>query len=68
MEGDTLVVMDDGLRDGGTGHRGSPRPTPKVTERFRRLNYGTPQSITIDDPKGIHRTVQRPGEPAHHSR
>lgn len=53
-EGDTLVVETRGFR----GHewldvRGSPlTDAAKVTERFRRLNYGTLEIvITIDDPK-----------------
>jgi len=53
-EGDTLVVHTIGFRDGlwlDTG--GSPlTDAAKVTEKFRRLNYGTLQiELTVDDPK-----------------
>jgi hypothetical protein len=53
-EGDTLVVQTTGFRDGlwlDTG--GSPlTDAARVTERFRRVNYGTLQiEITVDDPK-----------------
>jgi hypothetical protein len=53
-EGDTLVVETTGFRDGGwLDIWGSPlTDAAKVTERFRRLNYGTLQiDVTIDDPK-----------------
>ena len=53
-EGDTLVVQTNGFRDGlwlDTG--GSPlTEAARITERFRRVNYGTLEiEITIDDPK-----------------
>jgi hypothetical protein len=53
-EGDTLVVQSTGFRDGlwlDTG--GSPlTDAARVTERFRRVNYGTLEiELTIDDPK-----------------
>lgn len=53
-EGDTLVVETTGFRDGlwlDTG--GSPlTDAARVTERFRRVNYGTLEiGLTIDDPK-----------------
>jgi hypothetical protein len=53
-EGDTLVVQTTGFRDAlwlDTG--GSPlTDAARVTERFRRANYGTLEiAITIDDPK-----------------
>jgi hypothetical protein len=53
-EGDTLVVESSGFRDGlwlDTAH--SPlTDAARVTERFRRVNYGTLEiGITIDDPK-----------------
>jgi hypothetical protein len=53
-EGDTLVVQTTGFRDGlwlDTG--GSPlTDAARVTERFRRVNYGTLEiGIMIDDPK-----------------
>ena len=53
-EGDTLVVQTIGFRDGlwlDTG--GSPlTDAAKVTEKFRRLNYGTLEiELTIDDSK-----------------
>jgi hypothetical protein len=53
-EGDTLVVETTGFKDGGwLDINGNPFTTAaKVTERFRRVNYGTLQiDITIDDPK-----------------
>jgi hypothetical protein len=53
-EGDTLVVQTTGFRDGGwLDIWGSPlTDAAKLTERFRRLNYGTLQiDVTIDDPK-----------------
>jgi hypothetical protein len=53
-EGDTLVVETTSFRDGGwLDIRGSPlTDAAKLTERFRRLNYGTLQiDVTIDDPK-----------------
>ena len=53
-EGDSLVVQTTGFRDGlwlDTG--GSPLTNAaRVTERFRRVNYGTLEiELTIDDPK-----------------
>jgi hypothetical protein len=53
-EGDTLVVETTGLRDGGwLDIWGSPlTDQAKITERFRRVNYGTLiVDVTIDDPK-----------------
>jgi hypothetical protein len=53
-EGDTLVVETKYLRDGGwLDIRGSPlTDAATITERFRRLNYGTMKiDVTIDDPK-----------------
>ena len=53
-EGDTLVVTTIGLRDGGwLDIQGSPlTDQAKVTERFKRVNYGTLQiDVMIDDPK-----------------
>jgi hypothetical protein len=53
-EGDTLVVETTGFIDGGwLDVRGSPMTeAAKVTERFRRPNYGTLEiEITVDDPK-----------------
>jgi len=53
-EGDTLVVETTGFRDGGwLDIYGSPlTDAAKMTERWRRLNFGTMQiDITIDDPK-----------------
>src|SRR5262245_61112747 len=53
-EGDTLVVETTGFLDGGwLDVRGSPlTEAAKVTERFRRLNYGNLEiEITVDDPK-----------------
>jgi hypothetical protein len=53
-EGDTLVVRTNGLRDGMWLDRiGSPMTdAAKLTERFRRVNYGTMEvEVTVDDPK-----------------
>jgi hypothetical protein len=53
-EGDTLVVETIGFLDGGwLDVRGSPlTDAAKVTERFRRPNYGSLEiEITVDDPK-----------------
>ncbi|HET9219903.1 MAG TPA: hypothetical protein VFR18_23175 [Terriglobia bacterium] len=53
-EGDTLVVETRNIRDGEwLDVRGTPLTTAgKVTERFRRVNYGNLEiDITIDDPK-----------------
>ena len=53
-DGDTLVVETTGLRDNGwLDIDGSPQTgAAKITERFRRLNYGTMKiDVTIDDPK-----------------
>jgi len=57
-EEDTLVVQTTGFRDGlwlDTG--GSPlTDAARITERFRRLNYGTLEiELTIDDPKAYTR-------------
>jgi hypothetical protein len=53
-EGDTLVVQTIGFRDGlWLDRNGSPMTdAAKVTERFRRVNYGKMEiDITVDDPK-----------------
>jgi hypothetical protein len=53
-EGDTLVVQTNGLHDGMWLDRsGSPiTDAAKLTERFRRVSYGTLEiEITMDDPK-----------------
>jgi len=53
-EGDTLVIETAGFRDDGwLDIYGSPlTDKAKMTERWRRLNYGSMQiDITIDDPK-----------------
>jgi len=53
-EGDTLVAETTGLRDGGwLDIWGSPfTDAAKITERFRRPNYGTLEiDVTVDDPK-----------------
>jgi hypothetical protein len=57
-DGDTLVVETTGFRDGGwLDIYGSPlTDAAKMTERWRRLNYGTIQiDVTIDDPKAYTR-------------
>jgi hypothetical protein len=53
-EGDTLVVETTGFRDDGwLDINGSPlTDAAKMTERFRRVNYGILEiDVTIDDPK-----------------
>jgi len=53
-EGDTLVVQTTGFKEPGwIDEEGTPiSDTAKLTERFRRLNYGTLQiEMTVDDPK-----------------
>ena len=53
-EGDTLVVESAGFRDGlWLDLNGDPMTdAAKVTERFRRLNYGNMEiELTVDDPK-----------------
>ena len=57
-DGDTLVVQTIGFRDGMWLDRsGSPMTSAaKMTERFRRVNYGNLEiEITMDDPKPIRR-------------
>ncbi len=52
-EGDTLVVETTGFRDDvWIDYNGSPLTSSgKITERFRRVNYGTLEiDITIEDP------------------
>jgi hypothetical protein len=53
-EGDTLVVQTNGLRDGiWLDLKGDPlTEAAKLTERFRRPNYGSLEiEFTVDDPK-----------------
>jgi len=53
-DGDTLVIETAGFRDSGwLDIYGSPlTDNAKMTERWRRLNYGSMQiDVTIDDPK-----------------
>jgi len=53
-EGDTLVVQSAGFRDGlWLDFNGDPMTdAAKVTERFRRLNYGNMEiEVTVNDPK-----------------
>jgi hypothetical protein len=53
-EGDTLVVVTRGLRDGGwLDVFGTPlTDAATLTERFRRLTYGRLEiDVTVDDPK-----------------
>jgi hypothetical protein len=57
-EGDTLVVETNNYRgDGWLDARGSPMTeAAKVTERFRRVNYGQLDiEFTLDDPKAYTR-------------
>ena len=58
-DGDTLVVETTGFRDGlWLDIDGDPlSDQAKVTERFRRPNFGTLEiDVTIDDPKAYTRT------------
>jgi hypothetical protein len=53
-DGDTLVVESSGFRDDGwLDVEGSPlTESGKITERFRRVNYGNMEiEVTVDDPK-----------------
>lgn len=53
-DGDTLVVETTGFRDGlWLDRNGSPMTdAARLTERFRRLSYGTLEiELTVDDPK-----------------
>lgn len=53
-DGDTLVIQTNGLRDGlWLDRNGSPlTDAAKVTEKFRRINYGNMDiEVTIDDRK-----------------
>ncbi len=53
-DGDALVVQTNGLRDGTwLDFIGNPlTDSAKITERFRRLNFGQLEiEITVDDPK-----------------
>jgi hypothetical protein len=53
-DGDTLVVQTSGFQDGiWLDRKGSPMTdAAKMTERFRRVNYGHMEiEITVDDPK-----------------
>ncbi len=53
-DGDTLVMETSHFRDGGwLDVNGNPfTDALKLTERFRRVNYGTLEiAITVDDPK-----------------
>jgi len=57
-EGDTLVVQTIGFPDGiWLDRNGTPMTNAaKITERFRRLNFGTMEiEITVDDPKAYTR-------------
>jgi len=57
-EGDTMVVQTTGFPDGlWLDRNGSPMTdAAKITERYRRLNYGTMEiEMTIDDPKAYTR-------------
>jgi hypothetical protein len=53
-EGDTLIAQTIGVRDGTwLDRKGSPMTdAAKITERFRRVNYGRLEiEVTVDDPK-----------------
>jgi hypothetical protein len=53
-DGDTLVVESNGFRDNSwIDEEGTPMSSEgKMTERIRRVNYGTLEiQVTVDDPK-----------------
>ncbi|HEX5229486.1 MAG TPA: hypothetical protein VFW44_17365 [Bryobacteraceae bacterium] len=53
-DGDTLVIESTGFKDmGWLDEEGTPNSSAlRLTERFRRLNYGTLEiETTVDDPK-----------------
>ena len=57
-DGDALVVSSNGFRDGmWLDSNGSPMTdAAKITERFRRPNFGTLEiTLTVDDPKAYTR-------------
>ncbi len=57
-DGETLVVETASFRDGGwLDVNGAPlTDAAKITERFRRLDYGTLEiDVTVDDPKAYTR-------------
>jgi hypothetical protein len=57
-DGDTLVVETTGFPDGIWLDRGGTPMTDaaKITERYRRVNYGTMEiEVTVDDPKAYAR-------------
>ncbi|HXP87019.1 MAG TPA: hypothetical protein VN841_19975 [Bryobacteraceae bacterium] len=57
-DGDTLVIQTTGFLDGSWLDAGGTPLTEaaKVTERFRRVNFGTLEvAITVDDPKAYTR-------------
>jgi len=57
-EGDRLVAQTTGFRDmGWLDEEGTPITSAgRLTERFRRVNYGTLEiEITVDDPKAFTR-------------
>jgi hypothetical protein len=65
-----LVVQTLGFRDDlWLDSDGNPLTgAAKVTGKFRRPNYGTLEiEITVDDPKGLHRAVNRKTHPAPHA-
>ena len=70
-DGDTLVVESNGFRDDvWLDIDGSPLTnTGKMTERFRRVNYGTLRDRHhIRGSQGVHQAVHRAGSAAHHAR
>ena len=69
-DGDTLVVETTGFRDDvWLDIDGSPLTnTGKMTERFRRPNFGTLEiEVTVEDPTGLHQAVHRQSESPHHA-
>jgi len=57
-DGDTLIVETSGFKDGGwLDVNGAPlTDAAKMTERFRRVNYGNLEiEVTVDDPKAYTR-------------
>ena len=69
-EGNTLLVETNGVRDGGWLEiNGTPfTDAGKVTERFRRVSFGRMEiDVTIEDPQGLHASVDGTSEPASHT-
>ena len=70
-DGDTLVVETNGFRDDvWLDVEGSPlTKSGKMTERFRRVNYGNLEiEVTVDDPKAYTKPWTVNDQAAHDAR